>query len=103
MNDGIFFPDPGLKECYCEVCDTKMDVLRDCLDYTSWSGAMSKIKRKHDRFTCPYLSEKWHKQAAELFRLGKNTPSKLLQNMYEREAEGIIKVKRVTKDDWNNF
>ena len=66
-NDGRFNPAPGTRVTVkCGVCGVQMNVRRNVLGPTSSTEAMAGKSHRHDRFTCPYLDENWHK---EIYRL----------------------------------
>lgn len=61
-NGGCCFPNPGtVKKVNCGVCGTQMNVKRNVLGSTSFASSMAGIKRRHDRFICPFLNEDWHR------------------------------------------
>lgn len=66
-NDGRVNYEPGIvKRVDCGVCNIQMNVERNVLGATSSVEAMAGKKHRHDRFTCPYVEEDWHKRIYHL-------------------------------------
>lgn len=103
-NESILHPDAGtVDECYCTVCDSKMDVTRSCYGVTS-SLPMSS-KRNYDMFECPYRKELWHKQVIALKRQAKDSCSFHLKKMLLEEASQIYQTRVATVEagTWSVF
>ncbi|MBI2024812.1 MAG: hypothetical protein HYT03_01855 [Candidatus Harrisonbacteria bacterium] len=66
-NVGRCFPEPGtIKKVNCGVCGAQMKVRRNVLGPTSWAMTVVGMKRRHDSFTCPRISEDWHERIVHL-------------------------------------
>jgi hypothetical protein len=66
-NDGRCYPNPGeVKQAKCGICGTRMNVERNVLGPTGFAEAMAGRAHSHDCFTCPHLSERWHRKIASL-------------------------------------
>ena len=92
------FPNPGkFKVLKCGVCGTNMDVQRDVYGPTSFGAAMGKTGRDHDAFHCPYSDDDWHQQAKTLHRAARETPSRILSDLFYREALTLCKTRQATK------
>lgn len=72
-------PDPGEHDkINCEICGTE-----------------------HDKFTCPNIEEKWHKQAKAIKKLIRATPSSEMAFTMELEVARILRNKQHTKESWS--
>ena len=86
-----YFPPPGtVDEASCGVCGDLMLVTRDVNGPTNFTSALAHTSRPHDFFRCFHREEEWHKQAQELFRLVKLTPSPSLRKIYEEDIKQIL-------------
>jgi hypothetical protein len=94
-----FFPDPNTHdEMFCRVCGEKMSVIRCICGPTGYVEAIYGSKgRLHDSFHCNNSHEDWHKQSLRLLKLAEETPSALLEHIYRKEVEEILKDKHATK------
>lgn len=62
-NDGYCYPNPGeVKQAKCDICGTRMNVERNVRSPTGFFEAMAGGAHLHDYFTCPHLSERWHRK-----------------------------------------
>lgn len=87
-----FCPSPDVVvEMKCKVCSSICDVKRGVNGPTSWAGAMARKKHIHDRFTCPYSKEEWHKLALELALEIDKSHSPSLKKIMQDDLNEIIK------------
>jgi len=64
----VFHPKPGQFETLsCRVCNTEMDVRRDCYGPTGFAEAMSGGGHLHDSFTCPHAEKDWHVKVLRIY------------------------------------
>ena len=93
----VFFPDPDtVEEMKCKVCGTTCDVKRGVEGPTSFAGAMSGSKRKHDRFSCPYDGERWHSQALHIVQEIEASYSPSVRAILQKDLQEVIEKKTVT-------
>lgn len=86
-----FYHTPNtVSEMACRVCNEILLVERNQLAETSFTGALSQLKRWHDFFYCQHSKEKWHEQLLKLRKLIEETPSKKLQIILEEEINEIL-------------
>ncbi len=66
-NVGRSYPMPEtVQESRCGICGILMKVERNVLRTTSLAEAYSGGSHKCDAFTCPHVSEDWHKRICKL-------------------------------------
>lgn len=100
---------PAGTEVYCGICKCKCNETRDCRGPRSFVQAIGRPKEywedkppTHDTWICPHYASRWHEQAEKLLDMAESTPSKFLEETFQREAAEIIKNQEQSKD-WSRF
>ena len=92
-NDGSVTPEPGrVDRAYCGICCAEMNVERSVYHEDT------RRNNPCDLFTCPYLQRGWHKQAACLKDMIRDTPSANIAKLLQDELDVILIKKKPTKD-----
>lgn len=94
-----YTPETGTFEgtVYCGVCNAKLDVEKNKTGATAFAEAMAGKTHQYDLYTCPNHKELWHIQISLLQRELKDTASKTISDMLEKEIEQIHWSKSPTK------
>lgn len=82
---------------HCPTCGDVMDVQRSVTGYRGVVAAMSNHKTVFDKFICSHAEEKWHQQARDLKEEIKETSSKAVADLMEKELEQILSTRQATK------
>lgn len=87
----VFFETPGaVGERTCLVCGTVCHVERNRVGPISWAGAMGKVEKEHDYFSCPHIRQEWHEQALELVQAIEQMPSKRVAALMQQDLVELL-------------
>ena len=93
-NNGRCFPAPGtVKTAKCGVCGRQMNIERNVLGATSWAESMGGGKHLHDRFTCPHITQNWHKR---IYRLKMDVYQ---EEINDNDPIGLEKMRQVAEKE----
>lgn len=100
MTDGIVFtrPEDAVPGVLCDICGEEMDVQRNVKGPTGMAEAMAKRSHLHDRFSCSFRDEMWHRQVCKLKEAAAKSPSKQIADIMTTEAEQVLKAREATKE-----
>ncbi len=100
MTDGVSYArlEDNVAGMDCTTCGEKMDVKRKVNGPTGFAEAMAQKFHLHDRFSCPFREEMWHRQICKLTEAACKSPSKQIAGIMIAEALEIVESRQATKE-----
>ena len=93
---GLFTTEPNAHQSLkCNICGAECLVERKLPVPLGFVAGMAGLDKKppdkfYDKFSCPDLKKKWHKQAVKLVKEIEKTPSKRLAQLMQQDLEDLL-------------
>lgn len=93
---GLFSTEPNAHQSLkCNICGAECLVERNLPVPLGFAAGMAGLDKKprdkfYDRFSCPDLKKKWHKQSVRLVKEIEKTPSKRIAHLMQQDLEDLL-------------